>query len=224
MKKLLAMSLAMLMALSMVACNEKDNEKDNDEKDSSSVVDSVDKDDDSSKEDESSKADDSSKEDDSSKADDSSESDDSDVVISDDAQGKLVDGVAIAGNLSLPLDDTWTCMEYDGSVVFYADGYEETGNNLNIMITEKDDQIEEYTKEIFEESFAIFFGDDFEISNFVNTKVDGNPAIAIEYDYSGFHFAQIMISAKNEGYTLTFTSVGEPLVDVEEVMNSITIK
>lgn len=48
MKKILAMTLAALMALSMVACDKKDD--DEDEKDSSSVVDTVDKDN-SSKED-----------------------------------------------------------------------------------------------------------------------------------------------------------------------------
>lgn len=219
MKKLLAIALSMLMALSMVACNEKDDKDDKDVKDSSSVVDSSSKDD-SSKEDESSK-DDSSEED---SSENDSKSDRPSVEISENAQGELVDGVAIAGNLSLKLDETWTTLDYEGSVVFYPAGYEETGNNLNIMVTEKDEQLSEYTKENLEEGFALFFGDDFELSNFKSTKIDGNDAILLEYDFSDFHFLQIMISAPDEGYTLTFTSSNGSFVDADEICNAITIK
>lgn len=112
-------------------------------------------------------------------------------------QGTINDGVITAGNLSLRVDNTWSAQEINGGVYFVPSDYLVTGNNLNIIITQKDDSISLITKDVMEQAYATMY-EGVEITTFEHTKITGCEAVVIELTYDVYTLAQIMITGETE--------------------------
>ncbi len=235
MKKLLAITLAALMAFSMAACNEE--EKDDDSaisNNSSSVVDDgssedddgSDVDDGSSEDDDGSDDDDGSSEDDGSDVDDGSSEDDdiSDVDDITTASGTIENGVITVQELTMTVDDTWTIVDQSGQTYFVPADYETYGNNVNIIRQAYDAMFDSYSKEIFETQLQAFMGEDFKVSSFERTTINGTDAILMSYEYSGFILTQVMLNTDDCSFIVTFTGTGGTFEDVTPFIETIEVK
>ena len=235
MKKLLAITLAALMAFSMAACNEE--EKDDDSaisNNSSSVVDDgssedddgSDVDDGSSEDDDGSDVDDGSSEDDGSDVDDGSSEDDdiSDVDDITTASGTIENGVITVQELTMTVDDTWTIVDQSGQTYFVPADYETYGNNVNIIRQASDAMFDSYSKEIFETQLQAFMGEDFKVSSFERTTINGTDAILMSYEYSGFILTQVMLNTDDCSFIVTFTGTGGTFEDVTPFIETIEVK
>ena len=235
MKKLLAITLAALMAFSMAACNEE--EKDDDSaisNNSSSVVDDgssededgSDVDDGSSEDDDGSDVDDGSSEDDGSDVDDGSSEDDdiSDVDDITTASGTIENGVITVQELTMTVDDTWTIVDQSGQTYFVPADYETYGNNVNIIRQAYDAMFDSYSKEIFETQLQAFMGEDFKVSSFERTTINGTDAILMSYEYSGFILTQVMLNTDDCSFIVTFTGTGGTFEDVTPFIETIEVK
>ena len=223
MKKLLAITLAALMAFSMAACNEE--EKDDDSaisNNSSSVVD-----DGSSEDEDGSDVDDGSSEDDDGSDVDDGSSEDDDISDVDDittASGTIENGVITVQELTMTVDDTWTIVDQSGQTYFVPADYETYGNNVNIIRQAYDAMFDSYSKEIFETQLQAFMGEDFKVSSFERTTINGTDAILMSYEYSGFILTQVMLNTDDCSFIVTFTGTGGTFEDVTPFIETIEVK
>ncbi len=182
--------------------------------------------DDGSSEDDGSDVDDGSSEDDSSDVDDGSSEDDdiSDVDDITTASGTIENGVITVQELTMTVDDTWTIVDQSGQTYFVPADYETYGNNVNIIRQAYDAMFDSYSKEIFETQLQAFMGEDFKVSSFERTTINGTDAILMSYEYSGFILTQVMLNTDDCSFIVTFTGTGGTFEDVTPFIETIEVK
>ena len=193
---------------------------------SSEDDDGSDVDDGSSEDDDGSDVDDGSSEDDGSDVDDGSSEDDdiSDVDDITTASGTIENGVITVQELTMTVDDTWTIVDQSGQTYFVPADYETYGNNVNIIRQAYDAMFDSYSKEIFETQLQAFMGEDFKVSSFERTTINGTDAILMSYEYSGFILTQVMLNTDDCSFIVTFTGTGGTFEDVTPFIETIEVK